>query len=227
MASAIDTDVRGGRFMGHMALHYQKLEEGPLAARLLKLLGFIETQDLLLPGGVHFYRFVLDDRHQPRGDGIIFLSLVPEAQRALIDVVHQALKIGTPEEHPAVADLRGQIANDPEYSFHYGTLMESLEDLEDKFLKLKDASENDPELKGRLKITVNRPIPGNAEVDARLDASPIYGGVTRYAYGKNGVQAFVETDILSSGTLGESMVLEFDYVFPGAEKHILSVVEWE
>lgn len=192
MASAIDIGTRGPRSMGHMALHYQKPEEGPLAARLLNLLGFIETQDLLLTGGAHFYRFVLDDKHQQRGDGIIYLSVVPEAQRAVVDAVHQALKIGTPEEHPAVADLRGQIARDPEYSFHYGTLMESLEDLEDKFLKLKEANENDPDLKGRLKITVNRPIPGNAEIDARLDASPIYGGVTRYAYGKNGVQAFVD-----------------------------------
>ena len=103
--------------------------------------------------------------------------------------------------------------------------MESLEDLEDKFLKLKDASAQDPELKGRLKLTYNRPRPGNPEVDTRLDASPIYAGVTRYAYGRNGVQAFVETDLLHTGTLGESAILEFDYVFPGATSHILSTVE--
>lgn len=212
--------------MGHMALHYQKADEGPLAARLLSMLGFIETQDLTLPNGSHFYRFVTDEKHHPRGDGIIYLSVVPDAQRDLISAVRQALKIGSPEEHPAVREMRNQIANDPEYSFHYGTLMESLEDLEDKFLKLRDANENDPELQGRLKLTYNRPLPGNPDVDARLDASPIYGDVTRRAYGHNGVQAFMETDILSSGTLGESMILEFDYIFPGADRHILSVVEW-
>jgi hypothetical protein len=224
MATAID--IRGPRSMGHMALHYKNPEEGPLAARLLKLLGFIETQDLLLPNGTHFYRFVTDDKHQPRGDGIIYLSVVPDAQRNLVSAVHDALKVGSADEHPAVAEMRAKINEDPEYSFHYGTLMESLEDLEDKFQKLEEANKNDPELKGRLMITYNRALPGDPEVDARLDASPIYGNVTRRAFGRNGVQAFVETDILASGALGDSMVLEFDYVFPGADRHILSVVEW-
>ena len=198
MNATTQDSVRGPRSMGHMALHYARPEEGPLAARLLKLLGFIETQDLPLPNGTHFYRFVLDEKHHARGDGIIYLSVVPEAQRALIDTVRSALKVGSPDEHPTVKELRAQIDNDPEYSFHYGTLMESLEDLEDKFLKLHDANENDPELKGRLKLTYNRPIPDDPAVEARLDASPIYRDVTRHAYGKNGVQAFLETDILSA-----------------------------
>ena len=64
-----------------------------------------------------------------------------------------------------------------------------------------------------------------AEVDARLDASPVFGSVTRYAYGRNGVQVFVETDLLKAGQLGDAMVLEFDYIFPGHTDHILSVVE--
>jgi len=219
--------LQGARSMGHMALHYHKKEEGPLAARLLTMLGYELTQDLLLPGDVHFYRFVVDPRHSPRGDGIVYLSLLPEAQRDLLDAVHSALKVGQPDQHPAVTAMREKMDQDPEYSFHYGTLLESLEDLEAIFLGLEDANKSDPELKGRLKLVYNRAIPGNPEVDARLDASPIYGGVTRYAYGKNGVQAFCETDILSSGVLGESMFLEFDYVFPGYDSHVLSVVEWE
>jgi hypothetical protein len=226
MTATNQDTVRGNRSMGHMALHYGRPEEGPIAAKLLKLLGFIETQELPLPDGTRFYRFVLDEKHQGRGDGIIFLSAVPEAQRALVETVRTALKVGSADEHPTVKALRANIDNDPEYCFHYGTLMESLEDLEDKFQKLRDANENDPELKGRLKLTFNRPIPDNPDIEARLDASPIFGGVTRRAYGKNGVQAFVETDILSSGTLGDSMILEFDYVFPEAKNHILSVVEW-
>ena len=225
MATAINP--RGSRSMGHMALHYGNPEEGPLAARLLKMLGFIETQDLPLPNGTHFYRFVTDERHTPRGDGIIYLSVVPDAQRKLHSVVREALKIGSPDEHPSVAELRANIANDPEYSFHYGTLMDSLDDLEDVFGKLEEANRNDPELKGRLKLTYNRALPSGPEVEARLDASPIYSNATRRAFGRNGVQAFVETDILSSGALGESMVLEFDYVFPDADRHILSIVEWE
>lgn len=220
-------EAASGRSMGHMALHYKKAEDGPLAARLLTMLGFVETQDLLLPNGSHFYRFVVDSRHSPRGDGIIFLSVLPDAQRDLMDAIHGALNVGQPDEHPAVIAMRAKLEEDPEYSFHFGTLVESLEELEDIFLKLDDANRNDPDLKGRLKLVYNRALPGNAEVDARLDASPIYGGVTRYAYGKNGVQAFLETDILSSGILGETMMLEFDYVFPGYANHVLSIVEWE
>jgi hypothetical protein len=53
----------------------------------------------------------------------------------------------------------------------------------------------------------------------------VFGTVDRYAYGRNGVQAFIETDILASGPLADSMVLELDYIFPGKTSHILSVVE--
>ncbi|NWK94637.1 hypothetical protein DM806_02920 [Sphingobium lactosutens] len=228
MGTALTTHAPVGvRSMGHMAMHYKRLEEGPLAARLLGMLGYVLTQDLLLPSGGHFYRFVVDPRHQPRGDGILYLSLLPDAQRDLMEAIHGALHVGTDHEHPTVLALRARMAEDPEYGFHYGTLLESLEDLEAIFATLEEANRHDPDLKGRLKLVYNRPLPGNPDIDARLDASPIYGSVTRHAYGKNGVQAFVETDLLSSGMLGESMMLEFDHVFPGYANHILSVAEWE
>ncbi|SFR91918.1 hypothetical protein [Sphingomonas jatrophae] len=227
MATALqDTQSAAARSLGHVALHYQTPEQGPLAARLLTMLGFVETQDLTLPDGAHFYRFVVDPRHQGRGDGIIYLSVVPEAQRKLVAAVRDALKIGTADEHPAVGEMRGHLARDPEYSFHIGTLLESLEELEERFLALEEANRSDPELKGRLKITYNRALKSDPEIEARLNASPIYGKVDRFAYGRNGVQAFVETDILASGTLGESTFLEFDYVFPDRQSHVLSIVEW-
>lgn len=215
------------RSLGHVALHYARPEDGPLAARLLSMLGFVETQDLMLENGTHFYRFVVDAKHHARGDGIIYLSAVPEAQRKLTEATRAALKVGTPEEHPAVAEMRAHLDQDPEYGFHVGVLVEDLEELEDRFLALEEANRSDPELQGRLRITYNRARKGDPEVDARLDASPIYGTVDRYAYGRNGVQAFVETDVLSSGPLGQSMFLEFDYVFPDRTSHVLSVVEWE
>jgi len=229
MATVLEktTELQVARSMGHMAMHYKTMEEGPLAARLLTMLGYELTQDLVLPDGAHFYRFVVDKRHSPRGDGIIYLSLLPAAQRDLMEAIHDALNVGTDNEHPTVVAMRAKMEEDPEYSFHYGTLLESLEDLENIFLALEDANKNDPELKGRLKLVYNRSLPGNPAVDERLDASPIYAGVTRFAYGKNGVQAFLETDLLSSGILGETMMLEFDYVFPGYDKHVLSIVEWE
>jgi hypothetical protein len=226
MDAATDTQNTSARSLGHVALHYTRPDEGPLAARLLSMLGFVETQDLPLPNGTHFYRFVVDQRHRARGDGIIYLSAVPEAQQKLVDAIRDALRIGKEDEHPAVAEMRRHLDRDPEYSFHLGTLVESLEELEDRFQALEDANRSDPELKGRLKITYNRGLKSDDDVEARLDASPIYGKVDRYAYGRNGVQAFLETDILSSGTLGESTILEFDYVFPNRASHVLSVVEF-
>ncbi len=211
------------RTMGHIALHYPEREAGPPAARLLSLIGFVETQMLPLPTG-NFYRFVVHEGHRGRGDGILYLSCVPPAQAALMAAAREALGLGTPQAHPAIAALRSAMDADPEYMFHVGTLVGSLEELERITADLR-ALEDDPDFRGRLRISINRPQPGDREIDARLDASPVFGGVTRHAYGRNGVQVFVETDLLSGGPLGESMVLELDYVFPGKDSHILSVVE--
>jgi GNAT superfamily N-acetyltransferase len=214
-------DTQSVRSLGHVALHYRNPDEGPLAAKLLTKLGFVETQGFPLPQGGHFYRFVVDPKHRERGDGIVFLSPVPPAQKALIEAARQALKVGAPDQHPAVGALREAMAADPEYSFHVGVLLASLEELERTVLALQQ----DEELKPRIKVRLNRARPGDAAVDARLDASPLYAQVSRYAYGRNGVQAFVETDLLSSGVLGESLVIELDYVFPNAGSHILAAVE--
>jgi hypothetical protein len=214
----------GAPTMGHIALHYPRAVDGPAAVKLLTLLGFVETQALPLPQG-NFYRFVVSERHHSRGDGILYLSAVPPAQQALVDATREALGYGTDHEHPAIGDLRRAMEADPEYCFHVGTLVGSLEELERIALELQERNQSDPDLKGRLKITINRPRLGDAAIDARLDASPAFGKVQRYAYGRNGVQLFVETDLLASGPLGESMVMELDYIFPGHDSHILSIVE--
>src|SRR5690606_24643560 len=98
--------------------------------------------------------------------------------------------VDTDAEHAAVREMREAMKADPEYSFHVGLLTHSLEELEGLVSTLRDLAANDPALKGRLNIVINRPLPGDAEVDARLDASPVFGGVTRHAYGRNGVQVF-------------------------------------
>lgn len=213
-----------GRSMGHLALHYQDASEAEVAAELLRTIGLVETQMLPLPQG-NFYRFVVGNNHYARGDGILYLSAMPEAQRMLIETIHSQLGVGSDNEHEAVKGWRAMMAADPEASFHFGFLLDSLEDLENIVLNLRERAETDPLFKGRINIVLNRALAGDADVDARLDASPIYGPVTRYAYGRNGVQAFIETDILKSGQLGDSMVIELDYVFPDKEQHVLSVVE--
>ncbi len=213
-----------GRTMGHLALHYRNPDDGPLAARLLALFGFKETQMLPLPGG-NFYRFVVAPSHYARGDGIIYLSALPEPQVRLIDAIRSALRVGTDQQDETVAAYRGMLAADPEASFHFGFLIPELEDLEALTLALQDLAANDPEFRNRLHVSMNRARPGDAAIDARLDASPVFGQCERFAYGRGGVQVFVETDLIRAGQLGESMHFEFDYVFPDQANHILSVVE--
>jgi len=210
--------------MGHIALHYGAAEEGPAAARLLSLLGLQETQILPLPNG-NFYRFVVGPGHYARGDGIVYLSALPEPQARLIAAIHTALRLGSEVEDDAVAGYRAMMAHDYEASFHFGFLVPSLEDLEALVTDLRARERGDPDFKGRLRIGMNRPRRGDPAIDARLDASPVFGACDRYAYGRGGVQVFIETDLIKAGQLGESMVIELDYLFPGADSHILSVVE--
>ncbi len=214
----------GGLSMGHLALHYARPEDGPLASQLLQTIGLRETQVLPLPGG-NFYRFVVSGEHFARGDGIVYLSCLPEPQRQLIAAIHTALRVGSDDEHEAVTAYRAMMAQDFEASFHFGFLVTSLDELEQMVLGLQDLAGNDPAYKGRLNIGLNRARRGDNAIDARLDASPVFSAATRYAYGSGGVQVFVETDLICAGQLGESMVLEFDYVFPDKHSHILSVVE--
>lgn len=217
--------VAAQRSMGHMALHYPYPEDAPAAARLMALLGLVKTQELPLPNGT-FYRYVIGPDHFHRGDGILYLSACPPAQRAFFDAVHQALRFGQADENPVVADLRAALIQDPEYAFHLGILSDSLEDIERTMAALQDAAENDPLLKGRLQISYNRPLPGSEAVDGRLDQSPIFAGVDRHAYGRNGVQAFIATDLLVNGPTGDALVIELDYIWPDTTSHILSVVEF-
>lgn len=213
------------RTLGHMALHYPRPEDATAAARLMSLMGFVQTQELPLPTGP-FYRFVIAQKHHHRGDGIVYLSACPPAQRAFFDAVHKALKFGQPDENSVVAELRQALVQDPEYAFHLGLLSDSLEDIERTMSALEDAAVNDPLLKGRITVSYNRPLTGDVSVDDRLDGSPVFKDVTRYAYGRNGVQAFISTDLLVNGPTGDALVIELDYIWPEATSHILSVVEF-
>jgi len=225
MSAVLEPRAQVNRMLGHVALHYDKVEDGPLAARVLESIGLLLTQHFPLGDGSEFYRFTVNHREPNRGDGIIYLSRLPEAHRDLIRAIRDSLHVGSPTEHPTVARMRAAQAADPEYTFHLGLLFDSLEAVEQAMSRVMDLSRSDPQLRGRINMELNRARPGTPEVDRRLDASPLYGSVKRYAYGRNGVQAFIETDLLVSGPLGEGLVIEIDYVFPGYKDHILSVVE--
>jgi hypothetical protein len=205
--------------LGHLALHYRKKEDGPAAKKLLDMLGFARVSS---PASYPYFHYVVDSRLTYHGDGILYVMEQPEPLRELYQAIHEALKVGQSDEHPAVAKVRAAQESDPEFDQHLGILYESLEAIEAAILSVKNAVQNDPELRGRVKVILNRARPGNAEVDARMNASPIFGDINRHTYGNNGIQAFVETDLFVTGALGNLFVFELDYVFPGYKDNILS-----
>ena len=205
--------------LGHLAMHYRTREEGPAATKLLDLLGFARMPS---PDGYHYYHYVVDRDATNNGDGILFIMEQPQALRELTDVVRKALKVGQPGEHEVIAKVRAARQSDPEYDLHLGVLFDSLEEIEERIARLREAAQNDPDLRGRINIILNRARPGTAAVDARMDESPIFSAVKRFTYGRNGIQAFVETDLFVTGALGEKFVFELDYVFPGYPDNILT-----
>jgi len=216
---------RVAQSISHVNLHYPKPEDGPAAVLLLETLGLVLTQEMAIPTGGSFYRFTANANDINHPDNIVYLSPLPPATAGLFEAARAALGYGTENEHPAVAAYHAAQAMDPEFDFHVGFLVDSLEFLEERYQALKRLEADDQRFSGRLKVVVNRALPGNSEIDARLDASPLYAGVTRYTYGRNGVQAFCMTDLIVDGPMAEGIVIEFDYVFPGYEDHIMSVSE--
>lgn len=213
------------RAVSHIALSYRNPDEGPLAAQLLDILGFSKVQDISLPDGSHFYQFLVEANAPTRAEGIIYMSALSAADRSLYAAIREGLGVGRGHEHPAVASFRAAQDADPEYGFHVGILVNSLEWIEDTMAKLQTLTEGDGPFKGRLKLLCNRSRRGTPEVDARLDASPLFSETPRYTYGRNAVQAFVKTDIFSSGPLGENLVFELDYVFPGYPDNMFTTTE--
>lgn len=211
--------------LGHVALHYGAPEDGPAAAALLKLLGFVLREEIPLPDGSFFYHFLVDADATNNGDGILYLSPLRRSHRWLYESIREALAVGAANEHPAVAKVRASEQSDPEAGFHVGFLLQSLEDLEARFSAAQAAADAMPQLRGRLEFVFNRAKPGDPEIDARMDASPLFSGATRHTYGRNGVQAFVRTDLIVGGPLCDGVVLEFDYVFPGRPENMLTKTE--
>jgi hypothetical protein len=210
------TQHRASSSYGHLALHYRGAENGPKAARLLAAMGFHLSYSAETRTGP-FWHFVLDEAAEGGTDRIVYLMNMPAPLSAIYDAIRD--RVGGSQE---AAQLREAQADDPELGFHAAVVVHSLEELEAMAQRVRALGDSDPELQGHVRVTLNRARPGTPEVDARMDASPIFADVTRYTYGRNGVQIFIETDLISGGPLGDNWVFEFDYVFPGYKENILN-----
>ncbi|MGN7868950.1 hypothetical protein [Paracoccus sp. 22332] len=216
------TDTPNTTTFGHVALHYGKPEDGPLTAKLFKLMGFVTREEIAYPDGTVFYHFLVDPHATNKGDGILYLAPLKDVPRALYEAIRSTFRADQPDEDKVVSDYRAAARENPEFGFHVGFLKSSLEELEEIVQRVQHAVETDPDFKGRVEVILNRAKPGTPEIDARMDASPVFRDVTRHTFGRNGVQAFVKTNLLAGPPLGDAVVIEFDYVFPEYETNMLT-----
>mgnify|MGYP001010795426 CR=1 FL=1 len=86
---------------GHLAVHYRNPQEGPLAARLLREIGFTECYSMPQPDGNMFYHFVIDEQANRGTDRIFYLLCMPDLLRKLRQSRNRLRNLGYYKEDPA------------------------------------------------------------------------------------------------------------------------------
>lgn len=189
------------RTFSHVALGVGR-GEGPLAARLLGHLGLAVTDNGPSLLGDPWYTAVVDETTYTGGMEQLGFFVVPvsDAQVELERTI-----AGTAAAEALLAEKRRK----PDSSSHVALAYRSLEGIEDAVAALLA----DDELCGRVDVLRFRPEFTTPAVDERLDASPVYAGATRVRYLSDGVQAFVQTDVVSAGLLAVGQSFELNYTF--------------
>lgn len=163
--------------------------EAHLARKLLALLG---CEPQLSPNAFAGVTW------QFSGDQVLWVSEVTPEQWAFEKWLQGQLKSsGTAESRAFAENLKAQ----PQKYAHFGLGQVTLADWEATVARVRDAADNDPELKGRISMPlVARPEdPGSVAQDSGGKM-----GLTLY-------QAFLRTDILSTGLLTLGQVIEIQY----------------
>jgi hypothetical protein len=195
--------------LGHLALHYRPGEEQP-ARRLLELIGCTLVDNGPAPGSDGFCTVLIDKGTGNYADNLMFLSALPPAQVAVEDAIRDRLG----EDDELVRALRALGPMAPEALSHIGLRYQSFEDLERVLQALEAATAPGGELEGRVEVVKHRARPGlDADVDARMAASPVFTGDEKPAFADHWVQCFVNTDLCGFGILAFGSTFELDYVF--------------
>ena len=171
----------------HVEMVHRPGEEH-LAHKLLTLLGCAPQKSPNAFMGVNFTF---------SNDQILWVSEVTPEQWAFEEWIQAQLgEAGNAESQAFVAKLKTH----PQRYSHFGLGMTTLDDWEAAVDRVRVASESDPELKGRVSVPlVSRPeSPGSVASET--------GG----KMGKTLYQAFVRTDIISTGllTLGQAVEIQ-------------------
>jgi hypothetical protein len=197
--------------IGHLALHYRPGDE-QAARRLLELLGCTLVQNGPAPGTDGFTTVVVDHDTWNYVDNVLYLSRAHPAQLALEDAIVERLA-----DDPSLAAYHDARVGQPEALAHVGIRYASFAALERAVLGVEAAAAPGGELEGRAVVTKFRARPGaDADIDAAMDASPVFGPDDRPAFADYGVQCFVKTDLFAAGLLALGQTIELDYFFAPA-----------
>ena len=198
--------ARPAKVLGHLALYYRPGEQ--LAARTLGTdLGCELVENGPRPGEDGFCSALLDGETANHHDNVVYVAGMGEAQWALEQQLDVLL---AGDDGRAFRERMGQW---PESAPHAGLKYASLDDLEAAVLALEEHAGPGGPLEGRITVTRYRARPGlDAEVDARMAASPVFTDDDQPAFGDHIVQVFVRTDLF--GALTSASTIELDYAFP-------------
>ena len=198
--------TRPAKVLGHLALYYRPGEERA-ARTLISDLGCELVENGPRPGEDGFCSALVDGATANHHDNVVYVAAMGEAQWALEQRLDALLAT---DDGRAFRDRMGEW---PESAPHAGLKYESLDDLEATVLALQEHAAAGGPLEGRVTVTRYRARPGlDAEVDARMAASPVFTDQDRPAFGDHIVQVFVRTDLF--GALTSASTIELDYAFP-------------
>lgn len=203
--------------LGHLALHFRPGERA-LATRFFELLGARVREFPNQFSDEPLYIIEMDRDAPGRADNIVFLFALKPAQLELETLISQQLRMGTEDPHPALTGFLDQRSQWPESYLHFGLHFGRLEDLEEAVIALRAEMHAKPEFGSRiqgLQVLKARGTEGDTEIEERMAASPLFSGTEEFAYGVNGAQVHIRTDLFATGLSLFGSVVELDFVFTG------------
>jgi hypothetical protein len=198
--------------LGHLALSYLPGDMEP-ARHLFERLGCTLVENGPAPGRDGFCSVLLDGATGNYADNLLFLAQASPAQLALEESARAAWR-GEGADGSAFRTLRELRGRAPEVASHLGIRYATLDALEDVLLAIEaDARDGGP-LHGRVELTKYRARRGlDADVDARMEASPAFTGDEPEAFADHWIQCFVTTDLFGYGLVALGQTIELDFVF--------------
>jgi len=208
--------------LGHLAFQFRPGDR-ELAVRFFQLLG-ARICEFPNPGSTDpIYIAAMNSAEPDEPSDIIYLFALKPQQAALEGAIAEALGLGTDREHHAVAPFVKHRETWLESYLHFGLRFDSLEELEGAVERLRAEIAVNPEFGARvldLRPLKARGEDRDTEIAERMAASPVFAEAG-YAYGRNGVQVHIRTDLFVAGLGLFGSIVELDYVFtgPGRERN--------